>query len=180
MESDYLKACFAETLVRFPELAGHTIRFERVALPGYTMRAQPVFNRYIFRRRPRHYRVQLSNHGKISRYVRPRELPREVVVGWFAHELGHIVDYHRRSLAGLLWFVIGYILFPTHRAGAERRADLFAIDRGFGDELMATKLYILEQSSLPDRYKRRIEKYYMSPDELELLLQDKEAERVLF
>lgn len=122
----------------------------------------------------------MSDHLEIAQYIKPAELPRQVLVGWFAHELGHVVDYHRRSFIGLLWFILGYVLFPTHRAGAERRADLFALEKGFGKELMATKLYILEQSGLPDSYKERIKKYYMSPDELELLLLENEPERVHF
>ena len=144
------------------------------------MRAQPIFNGGIFNRKTRHYRVQMSNHVKIAQYVKPKDLPRDVVVGWFAHELGHVVDYHRKNLLSLIWFIIGYVLFPTHRTGAERRADLFALDRGFGAELMATKVYILDHSSLPNKYKKRIRKYYMSPDELELIIQDRESERVLF
>lgn len=180
VESPYLKSCFEEALVGFPELKDNQVRFEKLKLKGYTMRAQPVFNGGVWHRKTRHYRVQMSDHVKISLHVRPKELPRDVLVGWYAHELGHIVDYHRKSLLSLIWFIIGYVFFPTHRAGAERRADLFALDRGFGDQLMATKVYILDKSSLPDRYKARIRKYYMSPDELELIIQDKEAERVLF
>jgi hypothetical protein len=45
---------------------------------------------------------------------------------------------------------------------------------------MATKLYILERSKLPDHYKDRIRKYYLSPDELELLLLEAEPERIHF
>ena len=54
--------------------------------------------------------------------------------------------------------------------GAERRADLFAIEHGFGTELMATKNFILDKSTLPERYKKRIRRYYLSPTELEELL----------
>jgi hypothetical protein len=45
---------------------------------------------------------------------------------------------------------------------------------------MATKLYILDHSRLPDYYKKRIRKYYLSPDELELLLLDAEPARIHF
>lgn len=180
VKSDFIKSCFKEAYDGFPELRGNNLRFEKLPLKGYTMRAQPVLNWSVFGRSTRHYRVQMSNHVKIAEHVRPAELPRDVLVGWFAHELGHVVDYHRMSLLSLIWFIIGYVLFSTHRIGAERRADVFALDKDFGKELMATKVYILDKSSLPDKYKKRIRKYYMSPDELELLINDREAERVLF
>lgn len=180
MSSEYVKSCFREAFFRFPELHQYAVVLEQHGAPGYTMRAQPVPNFSIFSRKHRSYRIQVSDHLDVSRYVRPAELPREVLVGWFAHELGHLIDYHRRSFLNLLWFIIGYVLFATHRAGAERRADLFALQKGFGNELMATKLYILEQSELPDSYKNRIRKYYLSPDELAFMLQSQEPGRVHF
>ncbi|PHI18755.1 hypothetical protein CEQ90_16500 [Lewinellaceae bacterium SD302] len=122
----------------------------------------------------------MSDHLEIAQYIKPDELPDNVLIGWFAHELGHIVDYQRRTVLSMIKFILGYILLPTFRSGSERRADLFALKNGFGKELMATKLYILEQSPLPDKYKDRIKKYYMSPDELELLLLNKDPERILF
>lgn len=175
-----VQACFRAALARFPELHENTIRLEQRKIKGFTMRAQPVLNSGIFWRKRRVYRVQMSNHSKIMQHIRLEGLPEEVLTGWLAHELGHVVDYHRRTFFGLLWFIIGYVLFATHRAGAERRADLFALEKGFGTQLMATKLYILEQSDLPDRYKQRIRKYYLSPDELELLLHEQEPDRVHF
>ena len=180
VDSVFLESCFREATGRFPELKTNPVRLEQLSLAGYTMRAQPVLNWSVLRRKTRHYRVQMSNHVEIAQYVKPAKLPREVLVGWFAHELGHVLDYHRKGLFALIWFIIGYLLFPAHRTAAERRADLFAIDKGFGKELMATKRYILDQSSLPEGYKDRIRRYYMSPDELEMLLKDREAERILF
>jgi len=180
VSSDHVKACFREAYSRFSELHQNPLFLEQLALSGYTMRAQPVPGWQVFRRRRRSYRVQMSDHLEIAQYINPAELPRDVLVGWFAHELGHIVDYHRRPFWSLLWFILGYVLFATHRTGAERRADIFALEKGFGKELMATKLYILEHSKLPDYYKDRIRKYYLSPDELELLLLNAEPERIHF
>lgn len=171
-----LIACFKRAYAGFPELQDNEVVLEQLPIRGFTMRAQPIPTWSGVSRSSRSYRVQLSNHLEIARHIVPAELPEEVLVGWFAHELGHVVDYHRRTPLGLLWFLLGYVLLPTYRAGAERRADLFAIERGFGPELMQTKTYILEQSKLPPRYLNRIKKYYMSPDELEEHLNELEEE----
>lgn len=176
--SNHLIRAFEAAYSKFPSLHDSEVLLEQLPLSGYTMRAQPVIDYRIVSTQRRRYRIQISNHLEIAQYIQLKELPQDVLVGWFAHELGHIVDYHQRSVFSLLKFIIGYAFFPTYRAGTERRADLFAIERGFGNELMATKVYILDQSTLPSTYKDRIRKYYMSPDELEMLLLEKETERV--
>lgn len=172
--SPYLRECFMEAYSRFSELHDNRNTLEQLPLSGYTMRAQPVPGWGIISRNSRAYRVQMSNHLEIEQYIKVENLPREVLVGWFAHELGHILDYHQRSFIGLVTFLIGYLLFPRYRSGAERQADMFAVAKGFGKELLATKSYILDQSDLPDRYKDRIRKYYLSPDELETFLMNEE------
>lgn len=176
IDSDHLRRCFEKTYVEFTMLHSHHFYLEQLSLKSYTMRAIPGFNLALLRRATRHYKVQVSNHLQLRRYVNMEELPEAVLIGWYAHELGHIMDYHGRSTMNLLGFLIQYLLVPSYRKGAERRADLFAIDHGFGEELMATKRYILEQSKLPKRYKNRIKRYYLSPTELEEILQQKEAE----
>jgi hypothetical protein len=35
---------------------------------------------------------------------------------------------------------------------------------------MAIKKYILEQSTLPNRYKERIDRYYLSPEEVAMMV----------
>ncbi|MCB0638002.1 MAG: hypothetical protein KDC54_15340 [Lewinella sp.] len=180
VDDEYIRSCFRDAYADFDLLHDHPLTLECLPLQHHTMRAQPIINWAFLHRATRHYRIQMSNHLAIAQYVRLAELPREVLVGWFAHELGHVVDYHRRTAAGLLQFVIGYVLFPGFRAGAERRADIYAIEQGFGEALMATKLYILEKSDLPNMYKDRIRRYYLSPTELEDMLYGESPKRVHF
>jgi hypothetical protein len=180
IDSSHLKKCFLAAYARFPSLHQNQLTLEQLQLRGYTMRAQPIIDKAILFRASRKYRIQFSDHLEIARYVKPAELPKDVLTGWFAHELGHLIDYQRRTPIGMIGFIIGYVISAKYRSKAERTADLFALERGFGQELMATKRYILEKSKLPERYKARIRKFYMSPDELELLISGKEGERVNF
>lgn len=176
ISSDHIKKCFTKTYEQFTALHHHPFCLQKLSLKRYTMRAQPVINWGFWYRARRHYRVQVSNHLQLRRYIKMEELPEEVLIGWFAHELGHVMDYRGRSAFNMIFFVIRYLMMPNYRMGAERRADLFAIDHGFGKELMATKRFILDQSKLPKKYKKRIKRYYLSPTELEAILQEKEAE----
>lgn len=176
INSQHIKDAFTKTYAQFTALHDHPFYLEQLSLKNYTMRAQPVINWAFWHRARRHYRVQTSDHLQLRKYIRIEELPEEVLMGWFAHELGHIMDYRERSALNLIFFVLRYLTVPTYRMGAERRADLYAIDHGFGDELMATKLYILDQSKLPEKYKQRIKRYYLSPTELETILKAKEED----
>lgn len=175
VSSPHIKQAFLEAYEPFTSLHTHTIIVRRLPVINTTMRAQPVLNSHFWSRKKRHYRIDVSNHAQLEQHIPVQELPLEVLIGWFAHELGHIRDYQDRGPLSMLQFGAGYLLMPTFRSEAERQADLFAIERGFAPHLLATKKYILEQSSLPDAYKKRIQKFYMSPDEIVTFLDEKQS-----
>ncbi|MEL7161236.1 MAG: hypothetical protein AAFN92_10800 [Bacteroidota bacterium] len=182
VDSPTLRAWFTDTLAAYPELAGRTVYLRRLSMSRSTMRAQPVLNARFFRRKTREYRVDFSDHLDITKHVRVRELPKDVVVGWFAHELGHIIDYLQRPVLGMISFGLGYALWSRYMRKAERRADTFAVEHGFGREIKATKHYLMEHATLPPHYKDRLRKYYLSADEIEGLIlaweQDREIPEV--
>lgn len=173
ISSPYIRKCFLRAYQGFEALHYNKIILSRRSLSKTNMQAQPVRNLHFWNRKKRAYRVTLSNHIELEQYFKPEDLPEEVLVGWFAHELGHIMDYLNRSGWNLIKFALGYLLFENHRVGTERRADVFAIERGFSDQLVATKQFILEHADLPKKYKRRIKKYYLSVEEVEELRLDK-------
>ena len=170
VQSPHLRRWFAETLAAYPELLPHPVYLRKLPTRYSTMRAQPVLNRYFWRRATRHYRVDFSSHLEVTEHVRVRELPREVIVGWFAHELGHLVDYLHRPWRGMVAFGLGYALWSRYMREAERRADTIAVDHGFGSEIIATKQYLMDHATLPAHYKKRLQKYYLSADEIEGLI----------
>ncbi len=170
VESPHLRKWFAETLAAYPELLSHPIYLRKLPTRYSTMRAQPVINWQFFRRKYRHYRVDFSSHLEVTEHVKVRELPEEVVVGWFAHELGHIIDYLDRPWRGMIAFGLGYALWSRYMREAERRADTIAVDHGFGVEVLATKRYLMDHATLPTHYKNRLKKYYLSADELQALV----------
>ncbi len=168
--SDYLRHCYDRAYRGFAdELRGLCVHVLENQRQKTTMRAQPVFNHHFWNRKKREYKIQYTPHVCCARDHSILDLEEPVLVGWLAHELGHVVDYKRRSGWNLLGFGWQYFWSPTFRTGAERRADVYAIEAGYGEEILATKKYILEHSPLPDYYIERIEKYYMSPEEAAML-----------
>lgn len=176
LNSEHIKACFLKTYHCYERLHPHPLIVRQRAMERTTMNAQPVLNWRFLSRARRHYLINLSNNMHLEGRIAIHELPEDVLVGWFAHELGHLCDYLHRSALSMVRFGFGYLIFPNYRTGAERKADIYAIEHGFADELIATKKYILEKSALPDAYKKRIELYYMSADEVALMVQGEEEE----
>ena len=93
-----------------------------------------------------------------------QQIPDQVMIGWIGHELGHILDYEGRSNAGLVSFGYRYYFHPSFVKHAEMLADSFAVERGMGNYIVATKRFILDHAELPQSYKDKIRKLYLSPD----------------
>ena len=171
LQSDHIKACFLKAFQAFPELHSHNVVVRQRKMAKTTMNAQPMLNWVFFFRSRRSYLINLTDNMHVEDRIAIHELPEDVLVGWFAHELGHVCDYLHRGLLRMVQFGLGYLLLPNYRAGAERIADIFAVEHGFAESIIATKKYILDHSGLSPSYKRRIELYYMSPDEVAMIAQ---------
>lgn len=169
-----VKSIFEQAVAGFPSLQNHRIDLIEKPIPKTIMRAQPYLNFNFFWQANRDYKVEMSSNFNLVEEFSLSDLPDEVLLGWFAHELGHVVDYQKRSAWNMIGFVIGYLFFPTFKMGVERRADVFAIEAGFAKAITATKTFILHHSTLSDQYKSRIRKYYMSVEEVSLLSQKEE------
>lgn len=170
IDQQFVRDCFIEALKGFPRLHKHKIILQQRSVASTNMRAQPLINFRFFSRAHRSYKIEISNHPNFAKYLILEDLPSEVLVGWFAHELGHVKDYLERNAFEMIKFAIGYWLFFNYRVGAERKADIYAIQQGYAEEVMATKKYILQQSRLPSHYKDRIERYYLSPEEVAIMI----------
>lgn len=170
IDQHFVRDCFLEALQGFPELAEHEIILQQRSVATTNMRAQPLIDFRFFYPARRAYKIEVSNHPNFAQYLKLEDLPAQVLVGWFAHELGHVMDYLQRSAWDMIKFGLGYWLFANFRIGAERKADVYAIQQGFAAEVMATKKYILEKSTLPNRYKARIDRYYLSPEEVAMMI----------
>lgn len=150
----------------YPELKNTTISFIfKTSIKTSVMQAQPVFATLLEMRKNRRYRINISKHFKLIHSQMPIEqIPNEVMIGWIGHELGHILDYEGRSNAGMVSFGYRYYFHPSFVKHAEMVADSLAVERGMGDYIVATKRFILDHAGLPQSYKDKIRRLYLSPD----------------
>lgn len=161
IEKNVLKA-----LSFYPELKNTCISFIfKTSIKGSVMQAQPVFTSLLQKRKKRRYRINISKDFKlISSQMPIEQIPDDVMIGWIGHELGHILDYEGRTNIGMIGFGYSYYFSSSYVMHAEMMADSFAVERGMGDYIVATKRFILDHAELPQEYKDKIRKLYLSPD----------------
>src|SRR5690606_18257966 len=138
---------------------------------------RPVIGSLFKKREKRAYNILINPVFKLEHsFESVRQIPEDVFIGWIGHELGHIMDYERRSTWGIIGFGLSYWLSKKYVRKAERVADSFAVNRGMGEYLLATKSFILDHSKLPQAYKAKIEALYLSPDDIVELVTELESE----
>ncbi|RZT00029.1 hypothetical protein EV197_1259 [Aquimarina brevivitae] len=158
----------------YPELENITIDFEiRDTQRKSFMKAQPKFRTLLKGRRNRAYKILISKRFTVDGLTLAlKDLPKDVLVGWIGHELGHIMDYKERSTLNLLFFGIKYLISGPFIRKAEYLADYHAVANGMADYILKTKHFILNHSELSDGYKERIKRFYVSPDRILLLVNE--------
>lgn len=174
LESQILKA-----LSHYPELEETSIRFVFTRrLKSSTMAARPVVKTLLGPRKNRVYEILISPNFKLKHSILPiHQVDDDVITGWIGHELGHIMDYEERSTLAVARFGFLYWLSKRYIRKAERVADTFAVNRGMSSYILATKDFILGHAELPQKYKDRIARLYLSPDDIVELVAKLEEKR---
>lgn len=152
----------------YPDLMDTTIeiRFKK-NIKKSTMQARPKFSSFFRTKKHREYVILISEKFKISdKEFSTKDIPSDILIGWIGHELGHIMDYQDRGKLNLIWFGLKYVLSDNHIIEAERAADSFAVSQGMESYILKTKNFILNNSEIAPSYKLRIQKYYLSPEEI--------------
>ncbi len=164
-------------LSHYPELADTPITFKfKKEIKKSTMQAQPIFWSLFKSRKKREYVVLISEKIKISgKEYLTKDVPKNIMIGWLGHELGHIMDYQDRSSLNLIWFGAKYTFSGSYLKEAERAADTYAVSHGMGSYIVETKNFILDNAKIQEKYKARIRKFYLSPEEIMAMVEERET-----
>ncbi|WP_313790813.1 hypothetical protein [Flagellimonas sediminis] len=166
-------------LMHYPELKDIPIEFRfKKNIKKSVMQAQPTFGALFRSKDKRDYTIFISEKFKITgEEFKTVDVPSDVLVGWLGHEMGHIMDYQHRSGLNLIGFGFRYVLLKEFVKKAERAADSFAVTHGMSDYILRTKRFILDNSAIHPTYKDRIKQYYLSPDEIMEMVEEKDSSK---
>ncbi|MGK7391111.1 MAG: hypothetical protein ACNS60_12200 [Candidatus Cyclobacteriaceae bacterium M2_1C_046] len=159
----------------YPELANTPIDFVfSKNIKKAFMVAQPKWYGIFQKKKNRGYIIKMGREFQLNdnKTVPIEDLPENVLEGWIAHELGHIMDYKDRSGIGMMGFGLRYITSKKFLINAEQMADVHAIDHGLGNYLISTKHFILDHDDIPSQYKKRIKRFYLSPEMVVQLIEE--------
>jgi len=164
-------------LSHYPKLENTPITFKfKKQIKKSTMQAQPIFWSLFKSRKKREYVVLISEKIKISgKEYLTKDVPKKIMIGWLGHELGHIMDYQNRSSLNLIWFGAKYAFSGSYLKEAERAADTYAVSHGMGSYIVETKNFILDNAKIQEKYKARIRKFYLSPEEIMVMVEKRET-----
>jgi len=104
VKNEKIRNSFTEVLWRYKELHDCEITLVQSPIKSSTMQAQPIVKLANLFGQTKKYRVKLALLVRDSKSIKVADLPADVLTGWFAHELGHIVDYHTRNNFHMLFF----------------------------------------------------------------------------
>lgn len=168
VKSEKIRECFLIVMKRYEELHDCHVTLTQRNIKSSTMQAQPVIALHQIFGHTNHYHVKLAIYVRDSQTEKVADLPYDVLIGWFAHELGHVVDYRPYSNFKMLFYGLRYLISHRFKMKAEHEADYIAIRNGFRDEIVATKRYILDHDLLDEKYKAKIRRYYLPIEEAEV------------
>ncbi len=173
---DSIKEEALVALSYYPELKNTGIEFKfKKNIKKSIMQAQPSFLSLFRSKENRSYKILISENFEIEgEKFDTKDIPKNVMIGWLGHELGHVMDYRDRNSFNLIWFGIKYLVSDDSIRIAERAADSHAISKNMDDYILATKDFILNNTSLSEVYKARIKKYYLSPEEIMIIVADRD------
>jgi len=166
--SEKIQDCFKSALSAYHELHDYSITLNQKRIKSSTMQAQPVINLKNIFTGIKKYQIKLAVFVSSSSELKVRDIPDKVLVGWFAHELGHIKDYVSYSNIGMINYGLKYIVSDSFKMKTEHEADYNAIKKGFKSEILATKEWVLNHDLVGQDYKDKLNKYYLSREEVEL------------
>ena len=167
LEEEY-KTAFLIALSKYPELKNSRVNMQSDINARFTMQVLPVLKSIYKTKENREVTVSMYS-GPDTNRLRVMDLNHNTLVGWFAHELVHVMDELSKNVFQNIALGVHIWLSDRFSALYERDTDLRGIQRGLGYALHEGMVVFFNGVSIkPDR-KLRMEKYYLAPDEILLL-----------
>ena len=155
-------------LSHYPELKGVKIIFVRKSLK-MTAKSLPKWTALFQSRKNRVYKIYINNNPERLKGALLEDVPFDAQIGLIGHELGHIADYSRKGVFGLIAMGFQYC-FVSGRSKIEKRVDKITIAHHLGWQLYNFDDFVFNRSKVSKSYKEYKSKVYYKPQELLLLI----------
>ncbi len=142
----------------FPELKGITVEAGQFQSEADYFRTRFSVGRFLFLR-PMRYRVE------VNLKLFSEQPPPEGVCAILAHDLVHVADLNRGNR--IRRFALVRLLSGAHTAKFERRTDLEAIERGYGEGLRSYRTWVYAHVPADKVQEKR--RRYFSPEEITVI-----------
>ncbi len=164
---DSLKLPFYVALSYYPELYHSKITIEARIL-FTTMEARPANSSILKPANKRTYKVYINNRKGKTKGINLAKLGFNSRVGFFGHELAHLLSYQFKNSMQLIGMGAKYVFSRKYKRYIEHEADMETIRRGLGFALYEAKKRILKDKSLGTSraYRRNARKNYMTDAEV--------------
>ncbi len=176
-DNDTLYYAFLFARMHYRGLDDVIIHLKYKKMRKSTMRSQPQVNVFT-NKSNRVYRI-LINEDPTLNGIFYRDFSINSIIGWFGHEIGHIVDYFERSDLGLMVFGLNYVFSDRFMRTAEVFADSTAVFHGLGYHLLEGAEFCLNSDKISPAYKQKLKDYYLLPDDIRKLIYRFESKIVL-
>jgi hypothetical protein len=151
-------------IIQYEELKNVRIKFIEKKI-NTTAACLPVWYTLLNRRKNRVYKVYINTNEKKYGGAIMTHVPDSGKIGILGHELGHVVDYSKKSTFGIIVLGIKYLCIHQ-RSDIEKQVDRITIAHRLGYPLYKFSYYITNDITIPAWYKEYKKKVYYSPEEL--------------
>lgn len=142
---------FNKTKKIYPETRNLEIELKLKRDIFFTMRGAVKYSSLFSQKRRYYVYVNVNKKSLLSK------LNEENIIGWYAHELAHIIEYEKMSNWSLFKFTFKYIFNYNFRTQVEKRVNAFAFNNGFAEEIFNTwKKFLQLEDVVNSKYKRYI------------------------
>lgn len=153
LDKEKFKDIFENAKLRHKEIQGVDIKLKFSKELFFTMRASVEISSLFDQTRKYIIYVNLQRKDILSK------LSEDDLIGWFGHELAHVVEYDSMSNFELFLFTIKYLFNPKFRFSVEKRINAFTCNNGFVTELFGVWKKFISLDTINKKYKEYIKKY---------------------
>ncbi len=172
-DNDTLYYTFLFARMHFRNLDDVKIHLKYKKMKKSSMQSQPQINVFT-NKSNRRYKILINENASVNG-ICYRDFTLSSLIGWYGHEMGHIIDYLERSDIGLMVFAIKYLFSDSFMRSAEIFADSSAVFHGLGCHLLEGAEFCLSSDKISHSYKQKLTDFYMLPDDIRKLIADFEA-----